>query len=453
MPLFLLLIYYLANRTKAKYIKTNPLYAYYTKGLRAKIVGGFGVCLIYIFYYEGGDTIGYFQGAEMLNKMLFIKGSVYSSIMLGDLDKSYLSHFWADGLEFPNYYRDPQAFTVVRLASPLAIISGTSFFVTTLFFSWLSYAGVWKLFLLFNELFPNLEKKFAVSILYMPSVIFWGSGIFKDTITFSSACWLTYAIYMFFIKKEQRKKYFVILIVASYILISVKPYIFIALMPGTTIWIMFSRISQIRNTFIRALVSPAIIVVGLGLASSLMGALGSKLGEFGSVDKALAKATVTQKDLTRAEYGKNSFNIGEIDPSIGGMLKLFPIAVSYGLFGPFLWNATNIVMLGSAIENSYLLLLTLKVLLASGIIGFFGKIFTHPFLIFCFVFSIFFGFAIGLTTANFGALVRYKIPVIPFFLSLLYVVDYELKRNKMPTRVALSEIKEESPIKHHETTV
>jgi hypothetical protein len=224
-------------------------------------------------------------------------------------------------------------------------------------------------------------------------------------------------------------------------------------MPGTTIWIMFSRISQISNTFVRALVSPAIIVLGLGLASSLMGALGSKLGEFSSVDKALAKATVTQKDLSRVEYGTNSFNIGEIDPSVGGMLKLFPIAVSYGLFGPFLWNATNIVMLGSAIENSYLLLLTLKVLLASGIIGFFGKIFNHPFLIFCFVFSIFFGFAIGLTTANFGALVRYKIPVIPFFLSMLYVVDHELKRNKTPTRIALSEIKEASPVKHYETTV
>ena len=381
------------------------------------------VCLLYIFYYGGGDTIGYFQSAETLSEMLFKDQDAYFSILSGNLSTKNLYRFTDFGMDFPHYFKDPQSFTVVRITSPLLFLSGFSFFATTLIFAWLSYSGIWRLFLLLNELFPNMEKKFAIAVLYMPSLLFWGSAILKDTVTFSAACWFTYAIYMFFIKREKRKTFFAVLIFAAYIILSIKPYILIALMPGTTIWILFSRIGRIDNAFIRVLISPAIIVVGLGIVSTLMGALSENLGDFGSVDKALDKAIVTQKDLTREAYGKNSFDIGEIDPSIGGLIRKFPVSVMYGLYGPFLWNASNPVMLLSALENTFLLLFTIKVLLTGGIFSFFRRIFNQPFLIFCFVFAIFFSFALGLTTANFGALVRYKIPVIPFFLSLLYILD------------------------------
>jgi hypothetical protein len=40
------------------------------------------------------------------------------------------------------------------------------------------------------------------------------------------------------------------------------------------------------------------------------------------------------------------------------------------------------------------------------------------------VFSIVFAFAIGISTFNFGSLVRYKIPIYPFFLSMLFVLNY-----------------------------
>jgi hypothetical protein len=79
-------------------------------------------------------------------------------------------------------------------------------------------------------------------------------------------------------------------------------------------------------------------------------------------------------------------------------------------------------MLLSALENTFLLLLFIKVLLKNGM-GFFFRVFGNPVLTLCFVFSIFFAFSLGLTTANFGALVRYKIPAIPFFLSMLYILD------------------------------
>jgi hypothetical protein len=43
-------------------------------------------------------------------------------------------------------------------------------------------------------------------------------------------------------------------------------------------------------------------------------------------------------------------------------------------------------------------------------------------LIFAFSFTIIFAFGVGLATANFGALVRYKIPMLPFFVGGLFVL-------------------------------
>ncbi|HAW19442.1 MAG TPA: hypothetical protein DCX14_04595, partial [Flavobacteriales bacterium] len=56
-----------------------------------------------------------------------------------------------------------------------------------------------------------------------------------------------------------------------------------------------------------------------------------------------------------------------------------------------------------------------------------NRIISEPFLAFCLMFSVFFAFGIGLTTPNYGALVRFKIPLIPFFTILLLVLYTKAK--------------------------
>jgi hypothetical protein len=442
-PVYLLIIFYAANQTKNNNIEENPLYKYYTKGLMLKLAGGMLVCFIYLFYYGVGDTIGFYKSASLLARLGFVNQETFFSVMGGNLSNLNLLRFIENDLCCPDYYRDPQSFMVVRIAAPLVLFSGLSFFGTTLFFAWLSYAGVWRLFLVFNEVYPGLEKKLAISILYMPSVLFWGSAILKDTITFSAACWVTVCIYYIFIKQKQRTKYFIYLIISSFFLISIKPYIFVALLPGATIWILYARITSIQSGFFRLLISPAIIAVGLFGSSAILSALGSKLGSFASVDTAIDKAIVTKNDLTRDAYGENSFDIGEIDGSIGSIITKFPAALTAGLFRPFLWDVRNPVMLLSALENMVMLLLTLRILFSMGPFKFFGSISKEPLLIFSFVFSVFFSFSVGLSTANFGALVRYKIPSIPFFMSLLLILDDKRKSKAAPFSLAEETNKDE----------
>jgi hypothetical protein len=49
--------------------------------------------------------------------------------------------------------------------------------------------------------------------------------------------------------------------------------------------------------------------------------------------------------------------------------------------------------------------------------------------LFCILFSIFFAFGVGIAGTNFGALVRYKIPMMPFFFGSLYLI-FKLSKEK-----------------------
>ena len=143
-----------------------------------------------------------------------------------------------------------------------------------------------------------------------------------------------------------------------------------------------------------------------------------------SVDRVLTKAVVSNKDQKSDYYGGNSFDIGEFDATAGSIASKAHLAIAATLFRPTLLDARNPVMFLSALENTYIMLLTLLLLLRLKFFGFFTFIGEKPLLLFSVIFSLFFAFSVGIATSNFGSLVRLKIPCIPFFVSSLFVLRY-----------------------------
>ena len=54
----------------------------------------------------------------------------------------------------------------------------------------------------------------------------------------------------------------------------------------------------------------------------------------------------------------------------------------------------------------------------------------NPNVLFTLIFSIAFAFAVGVSTFNFGTLVRYKIPLLPFFLVALILILHHSKSER-----------------------
>ncbi|MCB0756025.1 MAG: hypothetical protein KDB98_10555 [Flavobacteriales bacterium] len=430
LPIYLLLIHYLAGRTQRKNEELNPSYKYYKRGFLAKVYGGLAFVFIYIFYYDGGDTIVYWQDAVGLNSLIFSEPSCYLRILLGDGDSKW---YWCfdhrENLPF-HYLRDPQAYAVARFSSLFALFSVDSLIGCTILVSWVSFGGVWRLYQVFCEEYPRMNKELAISFLFIPSVVFWGSGIMKDTFTFTAACWMTSSVYGLLLKRRDIFWNSVYVLFSSYVMISMKPYIFVALLPGVFIWVIFNRIQRIENQIIRVMTAPILLMVGLVGAAGVFSQASSSLGSYGSIDSIMETAVATQEDLKREAYKGNTFDIGTIDPSAMGMLSKAPVAIFASLFRPSLLDVKNPLMLISALENTVLMFFLLYMLFKIGPLAFIRYVASKPMILFSFSFAMIFSFAVGLTTSNFGSLVRYKIPALPFFLASLYMIRYsqELKR-------------------------
>lgn len=418
-------LYLYFSRKKRLGLKTRPEYRHLLWGLFAKVVGGVAFALIYFFYYGGGDTIAYFYSALALGDLALADPLAYFRVLFGPNDLAHISLFSGLDVKPLDYiYYDDRSFMVVRIVSVFILISFKSYLLTTILLSSVCYAGIWKCYQMFSEYFPSLIDRFAVGFLYMPSVFFWGSGILKDTVTLSAACWWVYCFNGIFFKHDHILKNAVGLAVSAALMVALKPYILMALLPMTVIWLAYFRVAAMRNTLMRIVILPLALGVMMAVSYLILVQLGDELGKF-SLDEAVETTMVIQQDMTRSEqYGGNYFNVGEMDGTVIGLLEKAPIAINAALFRPYLWESDSAVMVISGLENTFLLGLALLILARSGLLFFIRCVTGNPIVLLCIAYSVLFGFMIGITTPNFGALVRFKIPMLPFLVSGLFIIDF-----------------------------
>jgi hypothetical protein len=201
------------------------------------------------------------------------------------------------------------------------------------------------------------------------------------------------------------------------------------LFPVSLLWVLHSSLASIRNLLVKFFVLP-VGAVGLLMATVfVMDRLEERLDKF-SLDKALKTIEVSQEDMSRADvYGANYFEIGELDGTWWGVLSKFPIAVNASLFRPYLWESRSVVIAFSGLENLWILLLAVFTLLKARIF-IIRAVLGESRLMLSFVFALLFAFVVGVTTPNFGALVRFKIPLIPFFIASMYLIRFLVQRRR-----------------------
>jgi hypothetical protein len=426
-PIYLIIILFVSYYIQAKNIKKNPIYKYYTWGVAAKLFGAIVFCLVYIYVYKGGDTIAYFETSRALTNLLIEKPNDFVTVVtqVPSVENYFLFDARTTGFPWAYMYYDTKTFLVAKVLVPFMVASFQSYMLATILFSWASFAGIWKLYIVFSNYYKEYYKQLAIAILFVPSAVFWGSGILKDTITLSASCWYIYSFYKVFIVKEKRLKNLIILLFTAYLILNIKSYIFIALLPGSIIWLFYERIVKIKSQLIRYSIIPFGFFMSLVIGYAFL----SYAGEF-DLNKLLNDASMKQSDLKRVEYKGNSFDIGTYDPTLQGAIAVSPAALIAGLYRPFVWEAKNIVMLLSGIENLIYLSLTALLFLKLKLRRILRIIFENPLLLFSISYSILLSLMIGLSTSNFGALVRFKIAFMPEFFSTLIILFYLMKRKK-----------------------
>lgn len=409
-PLVVIIIYLIAYIIRP--MATNPLTEkFFIPALTFKLIAALALGLLYQFYYGGGDTFTYFNhGATHIHqafledpskafRLIFLandyQGGVYE----------YASKIWM--------YRDSASYMVVRLAGFISIFTAGSYLGTAFIFAGLSFSGLWAMYSSFVKLFPEKHFLVAVAILFIPSTVFWGSGILKDTITFGMIGWATAAlIQLLYFRK--RIAWFLILVASLYVVFHIKRYIVLSFVPAAIVWAFLIYMKKINNQMVKILTAPVVIALTVFFAYQAVLWVGQNDKRY-AIDKLAETAKITAYDVGRWT-GKNAgsrYDLGDLDGTMANMLGKAPAAINVALFRPYLWEVQNPLMLLASLEGLVLLVLTIIVIVQR--VTNWGILLSSPAIMFCLIFSLIFAFAVGISTYNFGTLFRYKVPLMPFY--------------------------------------
>ncbi len=402
---------------------------YFLPALWAKIVGALALGFIYQFYYSGGDTFAYHTHGSRVLWEAFID-SPFEGIRIAFSNGEYGPGLWevADKIWF---WRDPKSFTIIRIAFLFDLLTFSAYSGTAILFSLLSFIGGWMMFNTFYKLCPTQHLWIACGCLFFPSIIFWGSGILKDTITLAFLGAITFSVYKLFIEKKFSMGHKVLFLLSFFIIFSIKKYIIVAFLAAAFVWFFASNVSHIRSVAMKVLAFPLAIMLCLGLGYLTISKVVEDDPKY-ALGRIAETAKVTAYDIRYgwgARMGEGSgYTLGELDGTIGSMVKLAPKAINVSLFRPYFWEVNNPLMILSAAESLAILLLTLYVIFSVRL-----KLLEYlrePTILFCLIFSMIFAFGVGVSTYNFGTLARYKIPLLPYYLTALALIYDHWKRDK-----------------------
>jgi len=424
-PIIILIVYFIAYLLRP-YLTDKKNAYYFFPALTVKIIGAICVGLVYQFYYGGGDTFNFYTYGSNVIWRTFTENPVDGLRLIlhsGDADLwKYTSQML--------FYNDPHSFFVIRIAALFDLITFSTYSATAVLFAFSCFIGMWFMFRAFYELFPHLKKWLAISILFIPSVFFWGSGILKDTIVLGCIGMATYQIKKLFIDKQFSIVGVILLIISLIFSFEVKKYVLMCFLPAALLWIYSGNLSRVRPFVLRLMLIPFIFAAALLTGFFVIQKVSESDSRY-ALDKIAFTAKETAYDIG-FYTGKNAgsgYTLGELDGSFGSMLKLAPRAINVSLFRPYLWEVRNPLMVLSALESLILLAFTIYLILTR-MKSFFTSL-HQPTILFCLVFSLTFAFAVGVSTYNFGTLARYKIPLLPFYsIALVLMADYSKRERK-----------------------
>ncbi len=423
-PFYIIILFFIVKKLRNKYYADSPIRAYIIPAFFIHVIGCIFFALIYQYYYGYGDMYGYFTGVhEIWDAFTKNPKLAFELIFVNRENFSDAAMDFAPYCSFTGFA--PATSAVIKLAGFTGLFCFGTYLPIALVFGTFSLWGTLLIFITINKYFPHLYKYTAIACLFIPSVVIWSSGVGKEEPCIFALGLCFYA----FDKMLHRKsilKHAVYFIIGAAILLSIKSYIFYTFAVAASTWLIHFFIYNIKN-FLGRLVIRSLIFLGiLGFIIYFISIPDNYLQQ--SFMEGINKGENLQDLMTTMNetYGGSGYTLPPLDISPGGIMVSFFLSLNVTLFRPYLWECKNVLMLMSFVE-SFLTLLLVLVLFKVGIIGIFRYCSKYPILLFMLLFSFLLAPIVGFISFNFGTLVRYKIPFMPFFISFLVILSYDKK--------------------------
>lgn len=388
-----------------------------------KILAGTALWAVYTYAYPDrstADIFKYFDDSKVLYDALWTAPGDFLRMLTGIgndspyFDQQYygVMNNWVRRFE-NNVYNDSH--TMIRFNAVVRIFSFGYYHVHTVFACFLSTVGIVALFRALQPLVRGLERLLAVSLFLWPSVLFWASGVLKESLLMLGlGLFLLGTIGVWPTRLAWRP--LLAALIGLALMLVVKFYVLLCLLPGLLAWIWVRE-------------RPGRVLLKFVVVHAVLFAAAMMLGEVWPERNVLYMLAMKQSDFIGMATEVNSGSllpVPDLEPTMLSFLQNVPSALYMAFASPF--TSINKGMLGimGGAENLLVFLLPIVALWR-----------TRPWkdidgatVLFLASYVLLLALLIGWTVPVVGALVRYRVPMLPFLsvIALLVIDPKKLPR-------------------------
>ncbi|MFM7902388.1 MAG: hypothetical protein ACKPAD_10430 [Bacteroidota bacterium] len=403
----------------------------YMFGFIVKLTAGTVLGWVYSSYYTDrakADTFRYFDDSEVLYSSIYESPKSYLKMVTGfDSESPELQvyydkmNYWYDSYSPVNDNR-----AIIRTNSVLRLFSGGHYHIHMVIVCFLAFIGIvasTKALARFHQLYST---PFYLSFIIVPSVVFWGSGLMKDSLGVFALGSTIYSLTNFRSKQDLTIKHIVLWIFCMSILMQTRFQLFLLMCPLSIAWLIAVNVEKKGQALFLA--------TYLSLTIATISAWGI-LFDKGFIDQ-LSQKRNAFIELALQEKSKSLFSTQQMETGFPEVLTEPFTGFFNSLTQPSLSSNTSAINTIAGIEN--VMIVSILIFLT------FLSLRNQPrewslFLTLCMTLSISYLAVTGMVTPVAGALVRYKAALIPYMIiPMLVASGLGLGINKILGRFSLN---------------
>ncbi len=373
-----------------------------------KIVAGITIGWIAIHIYGPGNDYWDVNDEAWNEYQILITnpGKYFTNIFTSDYPGGYSGIFSS----FDSYWNDLKGNIIIKLVSVFDIFSRGDYYINSLFFNFLVFIGHVALYRLFIKIFPGKETWVIIGCFLLPSTLYFSSGIHKDGMVFLLMAILLYYVYVWLHQDQLSKKRLVFIMISLLLLFLIRHFIFIALVPAMTAWIISVKFKK------PTLITFVFVYLATGI---LFFSINSLVRKIDPLEIIIQKQTGYLKLST----SETQINLSPLSPNFKSFASNAPESINHLLLRPYLWELPVKSLLPLNIELAIYQLLFL--------FFFFVRrkeenISTTSFLYFALFFTLTVFLLIGYIVPNLGSIVRYRSLYLPLVITpLICLIDWQ----------------------------
>lgn len=384
-----------------------------------KIGAGIFAGQLYLERYKGGDTWAFFNNSKIITAS-FSENPADFMLMVSGLndDKAFMEKYgrvrgWNN---MDVVYNDNK--TIIRLNAVIGLFSMGYYNVHVVFFAFLSFMGLIAIFKAFR-LVTNIHPMLILSAVFMiPGVMFWLSVASKESILIFAMGMLLYHCFRLLTVSNSFGN-MAGMFLAGFLFIHIKAYLLVIITPCL---LAFTWVQMTQNRY--ALVKYGIL---LGGALFVLFNIDLLLPDFNPAEILVMKRQ--NFEAFANAFPKDMGSYIQLEPFTAdwySVMGTFPSAFYAVLARPYLWESNSFLIAIAGIENVLLILFLIYGLIT---IKWQSIVQNQNLILFCFSFTFIVFVLIGLTTPSMGAMVRYKVPVLPFLCMIPLLFTIPVKKN------------------------